>query len=349
MPNASTRQTLTRQWEILKALPRRGAGISVGELLNHLSAQGFEVTERTIQRDLNALTECFPIECNDKGKPYGWRLSESASFDFSGLAIDEASSLYLIEQVITPLLPAAIIKSLEKRFEQARLKLSSVEKAGMAHIANRYRFVSHGWPLLAPSLDEDILSIIQKAVEKSEIIEVAYTSAAQLIEAETSHTIPTPRTMRLHPLALINRGPATYLLATCSDYEDPRLYAVQRISQAQNTHEPARRPENFNLDEWLQQHSGQFGSGESIQLQAIVSPNLAAILRETPLSHDQTLEHSTGCLIATVRDTLQLYWWIMSQGENIEIKSPQQLRCRIIGSLNNAKEIYTQQGSCDAN
>lgn len=38
-------------------------------------------------------------------------------------------------------------------------------------------------------------------------------------------------TYHLHPLALVVRGPVTYLVATASDYPDVRLYALHRIQR----------------------------------------------------------------------------------------------------------------------
>ncbi len=339
MPNATTRRTLARQWEILKALPRRGPGISVADLENLLRAQGFEVTPRTLQRDLVELAGVFRIECNDKGKPFGWRWAEGTALDLSGLTVAEAVSLQLIEQAIRPLLPEAIVQSMAQRFEQARQKLAALDGRRPAWDAH-CRFVSDGAPLQPPRIDEDVLATVQDALGAAEQLLVRYSSAAHLLSAETGLAQDERPAMPLHPLALINRGPVIYLLATSWDYDDPRLFALHRMHSAERTYAPARRPAGFSLDGWLRQNGGQFGQGEHWALRAQVAPELAVILRETPLSPDQQLDAASGLLTATVADTWQLHWWLMSQGDAIEVLAPTALRQRMGEALRRAAARY---------
>ena len=72
MPFATTRATLSRQWALLRQLPSRSPGITSAELVWGLRDVGFIVSKRTVERDLNELTELFPVRCNSKGTPYGW-------------------------------------------------------------------------------------------------------------------------------------------------------------------------------------------------------------------------------------------------------------------------------------
>ena len=72
VPSATSRSTLTRQWELLKLLPPKGPGITTLELQSLLSDAGHPTTKRTIERDLVELSRLFPLQCNSKGMPYGW-------------------------------------------------------------------------------------------------------------------------------------------------------------------------------------------------------------------------------------------------------------------------------------
>ena len=54
MPKKSHHQAIGRLLEILKRLPTRGAGISARELTDWLTDEGFEVSKRTVERDLSA-------------------------------------------------------------------------------------------------------------------------------------------------------------------------------------------------------------------------------------------------------------------------------------------------------
>jgi len=85
-----------------------------------------------------------------------------------------------------------------------------------------------------------------------------------------------------------------------------------------------------------------FGNGKTIRLSAVVSEWLKRILEETPMSVDQSfkLDGDDIRLTATVTDSWQLTWWLMSLGSEIEVVSPVALRRKIAGRLADAAAQY---------
>ncbi len=81
-----------------------------------------------------------------------------------------------------------------------------------------------------------------------------------------------------------------------------------------------------------------FGGEHMIELRLKVNDYLARVLSETPLSQDQQIDGEV--LTATVRDTWQLRWWILSQGAGVEVCGPDELRMAIGQELNRASELY---------
>lgn len=110
----------------------------------------------------------------------------------------------------------------------------------------------------------------------------------------------------------------SYLLDTAFACEDVRLYAIHRIRRAEVTDDSVQRPQGFSLDAYIAQGGLHLGSGEPIRLEARVEEWLADILTETLLSADQSLENSGQeiFLSATIHNTWQLHWWILSQGRH---------------------------------
>ncbi|MBN2445587.1 MAG: HTH domain-containing protein, partial [Phycisphaerae bacterium] len=94
-------EIILRQWNLLKTLQTRGAGIPLKQL-----ADEFEVSDRTIQRDFEVLQELgFPVEYEEDeyGKRY-WRMPHD--FFKTGplvLGLTEAVSLHLAENLFSPL------------------------------------------------------------------------------------------------------------------------------------------------------------------------------------------------------------------------------------------------------
>ena len=59
MSSAKSHATLGRQWELLSIIPTRGLGKSAAELTQVLEDRGFQVSKRTVERDLNDLSLVF--------------------------------------------------------------------------------------------------------------------------------------------------------------------------------------------------------------------------------------------------------------------------------------------------
>jgi predicted DNA-binding transcriptional regulator YafY len=334
MPKASTRDTLLRQWEILQLLTHGGAGKSHIQILEELGERGYTVTKRTVERDLAQLFEAFPqIECNKKGTPWGWRWGYGASINIPGISITEALSTELIKNTLRPLLPASILKPVEPHFEQAAARLKQARATNqIASWAEKVYQIDPTMPLVPPTIDRDVLDAVQSALMADQQLEVEY----QSFEREEAET------RRLHPLGLVQRGPISYLVATAFDYDDIRIWALHRMSMAERIPEIRNVPDNFNLEEYVKSGKLHFGSTRPTKLKATITSDLAQILKETPISTDQKLsfKNETYTLSATVPDTWQLHWWILSQGPDMEILYPKALRNSIATSLREAAGRY---------
>ena len=333
MPKASHYSAIGRLLEILKRLPSKKPGITAGDLTNWLRQEGYDVSKRTVERDLGELTAHFPLYCNAISKPYGWYWRVGEAPDIPGLALTDAMSLYLVEELLRPLLPAAVLDALTPRFQLARKKLATLADSNPnARWMDKVRHVQPTLPLLPPKIEEGILETVQDALLADLQIEVDY----QRPDADVSQK------MCLHPLGLVQRGPVTYLVATAFDYTDIRIYAVHRIRAAKITIQPASRPEGFSLDDYIRHGGLQFGNGKTIQLVAEVSDWLATILTETPLSDNQVLKKNGEefRLTATIDDTWQLHWWILSLGDEIEVLQPKRLRESICEKIDDTGRRY---------
>lgn len=333
MPAKNSKHTMTRQWELLKLLPSRGPGSTARELCEKLNGQGHEVSKRQVERDLGDLMEIFPIDCNNASKPYGWRWVKDAQIDIPGIGIAEALSIKLTEGSISPLLPSAIVNSLKPRIQQAEKLLNQNSASNsQAKWVNKIRAVSPTLPLRAPKIVDDVLEKIQNALLDDLKVEARYQSAA----SDKAHRY------LINPLALIQRGLITYLVATVEDFTDIRLFALHRFKQATKTNDSAVIPEGFNLDDYIEAGHLNFGLGKVIQLKAYIADYLAKILEETPISEDQkiTVKDEKPYVTATIRDSWQLQWWILSHGDGIEIVGPKALRNTIGESLKSAAQYY---------
>lgn len=335
MPRASTRETLQRQWEILQLLTHGGEWKTHTDILNELIENGFTVTKRTVERDLEQLSDTFPgIECNNKGTPWGWRWNRNASFDIPGLSVSDALSLHLISNTLKPLLPKSIVKVVEPKFEQASSRLKQARLSNqIANWADKVYQIDPTLPLISPTIVDVVLEAVQSALMSDYQIDVEYRSIGN----------DEYKLVRLHPLGIVQRGNTTYLVATAFDYDDVLVWALHRMKSATSINKPKKQPNKFDFKKYVESGKLHFGSTKPIKLKASInSDELCRILEETPLSSDQkiTIKKKEIVLTATVSSTWQLEWWVLSQGVGIEILSPTSLRNSVAKTLKSAAKLY---------
>ena len=69
--------TFFRYLLLLREIPVEPRRVDTGTLAQRLEAQGIRVARRTLQRDLERLSQRLPLRCHDNTKPYGWSWVES--------------------------------------------------------------------------------------------------------------------------------------------------------------------------------------------------------------------------------------------------------------------------------
>ena len=128
------------------------------------------------------------------------------------------------------------------------------------------------------------------------------------------------------------------------DYTDIRQLALHRIHSAEATNDAINRPKDFDVDAYIA--SGAFGildSDRNLKLVANFAASAAAHLYETPLSTDQQLqgqEDGSVKLTATVKDTLEICWWLLAFGDQVEVLGPAKLRKKMAEMVKRMSEKY---------
>ncbi len=348
MAQVNKKSTLLRQWEMMRMLTvsrsdskHDGRWDKASEITAKLNDASYDVSVRTVQRDLKELSEIFPIELNDKNmRDYGWRWIKGANLDIPGMSVPEALAMRLVETHLKQLLPASMLDGLSGVFSLAQSKLDKVEKQNNNHSKdwlNKVRVVPPAQPLLPPVVNEAVQAAIYQGLLADKQLTARYQSASS----------DQPKDYVLHPLGLIMRGAVTYLVASAWDYDEARLYALHRFSQVEILDAAAKTPEGFNLDAAIASGLADFANqGEPIKLEIRCADWVAAHLAETPLSADQKAEPEVDDWVritATVNDTWQLRWWLMGQGDGVEVCAPENLRLKISTSLEEALRQYRQK------
>ena len=302
-------ETVRITLELLKRIPRKG-GVSAPQLHAQLRDAGLERDVRSIQRQLEAITEHFDIERDDQHKPYGYRWKERAEgLSLPGLNERESLLLSLAEQHLRNLLPANITKSLEAFFSQARSNLGPLTKAHREREwLSKVRVVSTTQPLLPPKILPGVFEQVSNALYGDLWLAITYKNAA---EKRTK--------AEFMPLGLAQQGPRLYLVGRFRGFNDDRSLALHRIISARATSLTFERPKDFDLQRFDDEGRFGFGTGNRTKLSFRIDKDAGLHLLESPLSTDQTVRELDNHyeVKATVADSGQLTWWLRSFGNAI--------------------------------
>lgn len=327
--------TLQRQWQMLRLIPRQPQKITAGDLHKKLTDENFDVGKRTVERDLQSLSGLFPLVSDERDKPYGWSWKKDAPlFSLPGLSQTEALTLAMVEQHLKNLLPTSTLQQLDPYFNSARQHLDNAPKSEHARAwLDKIRTVPTSQPLLPPNIKPGVLETVYEALLAERQLTVKYIKRGKKAAVE----------YRIHPVAAIQRGHVSYLYCRFADYEDLRTLAIHRIQSATMLDEASTIPADFSIDEVIE--TGKFGfcTKGMITLEAVLYNSESDILFETPLSRDQTLteqEDGSVRLVANVPHTLQLEWWLLGLGDGVEVIKPESLREQMASNIDKMQARY---------
>ena len=315
--------TLNLALALLKNIPQRSRITSV-QLRERLLEVGIERDLRSIQRQLDLLCQHFDIECDRRSKPYGYRWKENAKgFSVPGLTEQESLLLMLAKEHLTHLLPASLMSSMSGFFEQARRNIQEAQTSGGKKPESRWlkkvRVVSNTVPMLAPKIAAGVFEELSSALYNDQWLNITYRNAKGQIKHK-----------QIMPLGIAQQGQRLFVPCIFQGFSDVRLIAVHRISEAGNTRLPFERPKGFDLEAYDDMGRFGYGNSEKIDIKLWINDYLKLLLEETPFSKDQLIKPmSNGTdgweLSATVIKSMQLVWWLKSQGESVRVLIPSDL------------------------
>ncbi|WP_374249399.1 helix-turn-helix transcriptional regulator [Thermomonas sp.] len=322
---------VARQWAMLKRVPRSPLKITTKELEGRLLDEGFQVSRRTIERDLHLLAAEFPLVLDDRSKPYGWSWAKDAHFEFMPrLTTPQAVALQLARTHLRNLLPQAMHKELAPIFDSASRTLSG---SGWKDWHKRTAVVPMGIPHIPPKLSTDVLMVVQSALAHRRCIQVQYRAKGSRQGKET----------KIHPLGLLSRGPVVYLVCTLFDYGDVRQLALHRMDAPVEMDVRSKEPAGFDFQEYVSTEARRYGSGGKIKLVVRFDATAAEHLREMPISIDQLIHDMADGRVevsATVEDDELLRWWLLGFGRWVEVVGPVRLRAELADELRAASSTY---------
>jgi predicted DNA-binding transcriptional regulator YafY len=291
-----------------------------GQLTAVELAERLEVSERTVQRDAQALAAAGVPIVSVRGPAGGYRLESGYRTKLTGLDAAEAEALFVG--------PAAEL-GLGRELAAARLKLLASLPAELQDRAGRAAKLFHvdtrGW-----FREEDRvphLPTIAGALWRGRRLDMRYREGPKIVSR------------RLDPLGLVLKAGVWYLMARRRGEE--RVYRVSRIVSARERAEPATRPAEFELaTAWASRSEAFERSRPQIEVTLRMEHSEVRYLRGARVVEDG--ERPT--VIAKYDGLGQAFYGLMAYGPQAEVIAPIELRERIATAAAETAALYARAG-----
>ena len=215
-----------------------------GRMTGRQMAKRLEVSERTVHRDMEALSAARVPVFALRGSQGGWLLDEEWRTQVPGLDEAELRALLMAQPRVIGdgRLAAAAERALGKLM--AALPIGLRERA--ASIRQRLYVDTTAWRGTTENLS--MLPIVQEAVSRDRKLAIRYLPADRQRVERT-----------VDPLGLVAKGSSWYLVAQTP--RGFRTYRVSRIEEATVLDAPSERPANFDLAAFWKSSTREFQEG----------------------------------------------------------------------------------------
>ncbi|MCH5584073.1 YafY family transcriptional regulator [Shimazuella sp. AN120528] len=205
---------------------------SQGQMTARELAERLEVSERTIYRDMEALSGTGIPVFAERGKNGGWSLLEGYQTNLTGLKESEIQAL-----LVSPSVQLLDDLGLTHSSHEARNKLIASlpfrYRESANEVWNRIHVDTSTWRQQREKIES--FEVLKNAIWKENKLELHY----QRADGKTSILL-------VKPLGLVAKGNRWYFIAS-KDNDEIRTYRASRIQAAKPVKETFERPKDFDL------------------------------------------------------------------------------------------------------
>ncbi|MFI5629517.1 helix-turn-helix transcriptional regulator [Streptomyces sp. NPDC051664] len=298
-------------------------------------ARELEVSERTITRDAQALSEAGVPVYADRGRAGGYRLVGGYRTRLTGLARNEAEALFLSG------LPSALREmGLEDAASAARLKVSAALLPSLRDAsdtaAQRFHLDAPGW--YQEPVTPELLPAVAEAVWDDRMVKARYRRGGPGSEVERE----------LAPYGLVLKAGVWYVCARAGT--DFRVYRIDRFAAVAVTDERFVRDEDFDLPAFWDERAAQFARS-ILRTEVTVRVSEAGVGRLPHLvDRSAALDALDAAgppdvdgwrtVVLPVESLDVAYSQLLSLGPELEVLEPAALRTRFGAAAERLSDLY---------
>ncbi len=287
-------------------------------------ADRFEISLRTVYRDVKALMEAGVPIGSEAGK--GYFIVDGYHLPPVMFTQDEASSMLLAGKFVEKMGD----KSMKAAFESAMFKIKAVlSDAGKQHLEQLYDHVevSVATRSSANNFPDHFITDIQRAAVKKEVLEIEYLS---------NHDEHTKR--QIEPIGLFYYSGAWHLIAWCRMRNGYRDFRADRIKQLVQTQQSFEGRNLLSLQEYFKtvfhNHQGMTRIVATFNKQALYNRAMYGSIAQTDLGDRVRYEF----MIDNLDHMIQ---WLFMFGKDVTIEEPEDLKVKMAEYAENLALHYS--------
>jgi predicted DNA-binding transcriptional regulator YafY len=290
-------------------------------------ARKLEVSERTILRDMEALSSSGVPVVAGRGAGGGWSLLAEYETKLTGLSPEEIQSLFVSR---APKLAAdlGLARASEDAWTKLQVALPPTVRRQAGFLRQRVLIDPRGWRNPAESASS--LPVLLDALWRERQVRFLYDA---VLHEETSE-----RTV--DPLGLVARGSTWYLIAIRDG--ELRTYRVSRMRQAETLDRPVSRPANFDIAAYWERSATEFRERlPQFHAVFIAKPSVMRWIRYRGWRLEE--ETPQGALVRVrlrFDAEAEVLQFALSFGADVELLEPPELRARVLEAARGMLAVY---------
>lgn len=286
-------------------------------------AEKFEVSVRTIQRDMETINLAgIPIVAI-QGPSGGYSIMDNFKLDSRLVSIDDLFFIITALHGIGASLPGGRIEStLEK------MKGLLPQQEGPS-LQLREEKLSIDFSAFGGSKrQQELFRFLERCIDEQRFVRFVYSN---------NRLERTERTVE--PMTLAFKWRSWYLFGFCRLRNDYRIFRLGRIKNVESLDRRFRRREKTFRD--FSQESGEWNTSEWIELHLRFDPMMRPIIEEFYPAEDTGIEADGSLLVRTrMPEDGWVYGLILSYGKFVEVISPEKMRRSIKEAANDIVRLY---------
>lgn len=303
-----------------------------GRMTAQQLADEFEISVRTVYRDIDGLSAAGVPVYAERGRAGGFQLLDGYRTRLTGLTPREAEALFL-SGLPGPAADLGLGEAMAAAQRKLLAALPSERRQGASRVASRFHLDPVGWYQGAERAAH--LPALAEAVWNEQCVRVRYESWKGIVERE------------LEPLGLAIKGGVWYLVAQVGG--KPRIYRISNIHDLELTDRTFMRPQTFELGAywraWLKDFEARLCAGEArlrlspvgVKRLATFAPAVGEMARRTASAPDERGWIEVDIPIESVDHAARE---LVTLGAEGEVLAPRELRERMIETALQMRALY---------